>query len=72
VLRHVRDVSHDALELLARRAGLELGIALVLEHPERVGDERELVRPVPVNGRFADAGAAGDRLDAEGAVAGLA
>ena len=55
------------------RAGAirQVGNHLLVERLERVGDQRQLVGPVPVDRRLADAGSRRHRLDRDPAVADL-
>src|SRR5262249_2715573 len=68
----VGDVAQNALEFLTRRGGHKLRVALLLKQLERVGDECDLVRPMPIDRCFADAGATRSGFDRECAVADLA
>jgi hypothetical protein len=61
-------MAQDALELLTRRAGHELRVALLLKQFERIGDQRDLVRPVPIDRCLADPGAPRSGLDGERAI----
>jgi hypothetical protein len=64
----IGDMAKDALKFLAGRAGNKLRVPLLLKQLERVGDERDLVRPMPVDRCFADAGSTGSGLYGERAV----
>jgi hypothetical protein len=55
---YFRDMTDHALDPSAGRGIRDLGCHVLVETAERVGDQRELVRPVPVEGRLGDARAA--------------
>src|SRR5215470_10678470 len=52
---HLGDMMQDALDPLARRARGEVGRLLAMENVEGIGDQVELLGPMPVDRRFADA-----------------
>ena len=68
---HLGDVSEQELDRLARRAIAEVGDHLLVEGLERVGDQVELVAPVPVDRRLPHAGTGSDRFDRDAPVADL-
>jgi len=55
-------MAKNALKFFARRAANELRVSLLLKQLERIGDQRDLVWPMPVDRCFADASATSDRL----------
>src|SRR5262249_59012740 len=71
LLDELRDLLEEADHPLAPRTGAE-DERLRLHRAERVLDERELARPVPVDRALSDTRARRDRLDRERAVTDLA
>src|SRR5215469_12869699 len=64
----VGDVAKDAFEFLPWRAGNKLRVSLLLQELERIGDQRDLVRPMAVDRCFADAGSPSNRFYGERAI----
>src|SRR5262249_23657081 len=64
----IGDMAKNALEFVARRTGYKFRVALLLKQLERIGDQRDLVWPMPVDRRFANASATCDRFYGERAI----
>ena len=64
----IGDMAKNALKFLTWRAGSKLRVPLLLKQLERIGDQRDLIRPMPVDRCFADAGSTGSGLYGERAV----
>jgi len=55
--KDIGDMTKNALEFLSWRAGDKLRVSLLLKQFERVGDQSDLIWPMTVDRRFADASA---------------
>ena len=64
----IGDMAKNALKLLTWRASNKLRVSLLLKQFERIGDQRDLVRPMPVDRCFADAGSTSDGFYGERAI----
>lgn len=64
----IGDMAKNALKFSAWCASNELRVSLLLKQLERIGDKLDLVRPMPIDRGFADAGTARHGFDGERAI----
>ena len=64
----IGDMAKDTRKFLAWCASNKLRISLLLKQLERIGDQRDFVRPMPVDRGFANAGATRDGFNGERAI----